>query len=315
VSSNAIVTVGENLVDVFNAGAGSPLAVPGGGPFNVARTIARLGQTSIFLSGTSNDAYGQMLRRTLKDDGVVLLPSDPVDRPTSLANVELSDEGPRYNFHLDGTAAFEVDINVADAQLAAVGDVAALYVGTLGLLVEPMASTCEHVVLSAPPTTLVVLDPNCRPSAISDEIRYRTLLDRLFSRSDVVKVSTEDLDYLAPMIPIDQAARSVLAKGATYVVVTDGPRYVRVFTQGDSMTVDVPEVDVIDTVGAGDALVGGFLAWWVGHGLRRTELANEELVRSAIEAAVVIASSTCARRGAEPPWANEVREHAAWRWL
>jgi fructokinase len=117
------------------------------------------------------------------------------------------------------------------------------------------------------------------------------------------------------MIPIDQAARSVLAKGATYVVVTDGPRYVRVFTQGDSMTVDVPEVDVIDTVGAGDALVGGFLAWWVGHGLRRTELANEELVRSAIEAAVVIASSTCARRGAEPPWANEVREHAAWRWL
>jgi sugar/nucleoside kinase (ribokinase family) len=68
-------------------------------------------------------------------------------------------------------------------------------------------------------------------------------------------------------------------------------------------------------VGAGDALVGGFLAWWIGHDFSRLDVLNRRNVRAGIEAAVKIASNTCTRRGAEPPWAHEVEATPGWEWL
>jgi fructokinase len=270
----------------------------------------------VLFSGISKDEFGQTLQEVLNADGVSLALPAPLDLPTSLAIVEVDGAGPRYGFHLNGTAAFQLEETAATKAYAALGEhVAALYIGTLGLVVEPMASTGESLVKHVSPDTMVILDPNCRPSATTDHDAYRQRLSRLFSRSDVVKVSSEDLAYLSPGVTHEDSARAIVAGGATWVVISDGPGEIKVFGADQEFSADVPRVDVVDTVGAGDALVGGFLAWWIGHDLERADLANADLVRAGVTAAAAVASITCTRKGAEPPWAKDVKGSPGWEWL
>jgi fructokinase len=99
------------------------------------------------------------------------------------------------------------------------------------------------------------------------------------------------------------------------VLVTDGAAPVRAFTRGGEIRAEVPPVEVVDTVGAGDSFGGAFLAWWAGHRLGRPELGETDTVRAAAQAAADAAALTCTRRGAQPPWARELAGHAGWDWL
>ena len=83
----------------------------------------------------------------------------------------------------------------------------------------------------------------------------------------------EDLAYLYPGSPPAEAARSLLAAGPVLVLVTDGPRPAKAFLRdGAALAVDVPGATVVDTIGAGDAFGGGFLAWWSENNLTRADL-------------------------------------------
>ncbi len=314
-SSHAIAILGENLVDLLVSPDASINAVVGGGPLNVARTIGRLGGEAHFVSGISSDAFGVFVRESLDESGVHSALPDALIEPTTLAIVELNALGPRYHFHLDNTAAFCLDADATTAALAAIADLSAMYFGTLGLLVEPMASLGEALIMSSPADTLIVIDPNCRPSAVRDPEEYRARVARLCTRADVVKVSTEDLAYLHPELSVRDAARRVLGHGATCVVVTDGAAAVTILTEHFEVTESVAPTPVVDTVGAGDALVGGFLTWWTGHDLTSRDLDDCDTLSSAIGAAIEISRLTCQRAGAESPRRDEVRALPGWRWL
>ena len=138
---------------------------------------------------------------------------------------------------------------------------------------EPIGSAVERLLLAdVPPDALVMLDPNCRPGAIVDRAAYLGRIGRIAARADVVKASVEDLAYLYPGSPPAEAAESLLAVGPALVLVTDGPHPARAFMPGAVLTVEVPGVDVVDTIGAGDAFGGGFLAWWSANALTRADL-------------------------------------------
>ncbi len=175
-----------------------------------------------------------------------------------------------------------------------------------------MATGLERLVTDLPASALLLLDPNCRPQAIPDADAYRARLRRILPRADIVKASTEDLAFLVPGAGASQAARTLLGWGAGSVLVTDGPAPIRAFAGDDSLTVPVPPVEVVDTVGAGDAFGGAFLAWWVEHGLAREKLADPGPVRAAAAAAARVASLTCGRAGAEPPWRHELDASGGW---
>ena len=181
-----------------------------------------------------------------------------------------------------------------------------LHVGTLGLLLEPMATSLESLVAEVDDDVLVFVDPNCRPRVVPDRDAYVARLHRVLARADVVKVSGDDLEYLAPDQPLVDAARALLELGPRVVLFTDGGRAVHVLTTDGSFVVDVPRVDVVDTVGAGDSFGGGFLATWVADGLGRRDLADLDALRRATERAVVVAGITCSRAGAEPPHLAEL---------
>jgi fructokinase len=300
-----ILVAGESLIDLIVGPDGQIHASPGGGPFNAARTMARLGQPTRFLGQFSADPFGKLLTDRLVHDNVGLTDTDPVPEPTALAVVTVGPAGiPRYWFHLAGTAGFRSDLVTADGALEP--GVAALHVGTLGLVVEPMATAVERLVAELPRPVLLLVDPNCRPEATPDADGYRARVRRILARADVVKTSVEDLGFLVPGGGVTDAARTLLAWGARCVLVTDGPALVRAFAGDEQLTAPVPPVTVADTVGAGDAFGGGFLAWWVEHGLGRDSLADPRWLLAAARAAAQVAALTCTKAGAEPPWRHEL---------
>jgi fructokinase len=306
-----ILVAGESLIDLIVGPNGEIHASPGGGPFNAARTMARLGQPTRFLGQFSADPFGQLLTDRLVHDEVELARTEPVSVPTALAVVAVGAGGiPRYWFHLAGTAGFRSDLVSADCVLEP--GVTALHVGTLGLVIEPMAAAVEQLVADLPRSVLLLVDPNCRPEATPDGDGYRARIRQTMARADIAKTSVEDLAFLVPDRSVADAARTVLEWGARCVLVTDGPSAVRAFTGDEQLTAPVPPVTVVDTVGAGDAFGGGFLAWWVEHGLGRDGLADPLPLLAAVRAAAQVAALTCTKPGAEPPWRHELDGSVGW---
>lgn len=295
-----IVVAGEALIDLIVGAEGGLRAVPGGGPYNTARTIARLGERVTFLGRISTDRFGRDLRANLARDEVAVDGVIETDDPTTLAVAELSEQGEaRYRFYLLGTSA--AGLTEADAAGVVAASATALHVGTLGLVLEPVGTTIERLVESSDPSRLVMLDPNCRPSAITDPATFRARIERIAARADVVKASDDDLRFLAPEESPDATIDRLLALGAGVVLRTNGSDDVEIRMASGRATVPVPRVAVVDTVGAGDAFSGGFLASWTTAGRGRDDLPSLDLVGDAVRVAVRVAALTCTRPGADPP--------------
>jgi fructokinase len=305
-----IVVAGESLIDLILDAAGRVEAIPGGGPYNVARTLGRLGQSVAFLGRLSRDRFGSILRAGLAAEGVDLGLAALTEAPTLLAVAELDADGAAtYRFYVEGTAA--AGLSAADVRDGLPAATTALHVGTLGLVFEPMAATIESVVAGLGPDVLLMADPNCRPTAIRDAAAYRARLGRILGRVDVLKVSVDDLAWLDPGTAPVEGARRLMAGGAVAVLVTNGARPVRLVTSAGVTELAVPPARVMDTVGAGDAFGAGFLAAWIAAGRGRADLADEAALASATRFAIEVGRLTTTRAGAEPPTLAELGGVAA----
>ena len=305
-----IVVAGEALFDIVLSPTGGIRAHPGGAPFNLARTIGRLEQPVAFLGRVSRDRFGAELLRRLEADAVNVESVVATAEPTTLAIVEIG-EGGSASYHFYTAATSAPGLEVDEAARALPERVATLVIGGLGLVLEPMASALEAIVEVVPGGTLVALDPNCRPAIIEDPAAYRQRLARLLRHSDLVKVSEEDLAWLSPERPPVAAARALLEGGARLTLVTTGPRGAIVVTAAEEFPVPAPSVDVVDTIGAGDAFGGAFLAWWRRNGLSADDLGRLDLVREATRFACLVGARTCERPGAWPPRLSELEGHGA----
>jgi fructokinase len=294
------LVAGEALVDLVAAGGEVLRAHPGGGPFNTARTIGRLGVPVAYLGRVSTDRFGAEHERLLAADGVRLDAVVRTEDPTTLAIAEPDGAGgTAYRFYAQGTAA--PGLTEREALAALPGGVGAVHVGTLGLVFEPAATALEALVGAVPPDALVMLDPNIRPAVATAAAGYRERLGRLLARADVVKVSAEDLAWLDPARDAAEAARALLAHGPKVVLLTRGGDGAVAVTPGGDVDVAAVPVEVVDTIGAGDAFGGGFLAWWRRRGLGAADLADRDAVAEATGFAVLVAAHTVARAGASPP--------------
>jgi fructokinase len=300
-----IVVGGESLIDLLVYPNGRLAAISGGGPFNTARTIGRLGGSAAYLGRLSTDRFGRALLDRLAIDGVDCRLVQSTDAPTTLAVAELDESGgATYHFYVDGTAAPGLSDGGRASPLPI--DTRAIHIGTLGLVLEPMATTLERLVDVASDGVVVMLDPNCRPSATQDAAGLRARVGRLAARADVIKVSRDDLAFLYPEVETAVAVGRLLELGPSTVLLTDGGRAVRIAVRGVTIELPVPRVTVVDTVGAGDAFGGAFLSSWIRRGLGREALGDPEQVRPSVEFAIRVASETCRRAGAEPPTAAEM---------
>ena len=303
--SFVITVVGEALIDIIVDPAGNVTSVVGGAPLNTARTIARLGVPATFLGGVSTDAFGARIMRLLGADGVGYALGKQVDEPTTLAIAQIDADGAAtYRFMMEGTSAAAV---TSQAALSHVGpQCSALHVGTLGLVLQPLADATAAVVSASPADRLVMVDPNCRPSVMSSSDVFDRTLRAVLERADVVKVSGDDLAFIYPSVEVHDAAVRLQRESGAVVLFTDGAKSVHVLTESDDVVLEVPKVAVVDTVGAGDSFSGGFLAQWQSKGLGRADVANLDEVLSAARFGIAVAAITCQRAGADPPNVQEV---------
>jgi fructokinase len=301
----AIVVAGEALIDLIVRATGEITPVAGGSPYNAVRAIARLGVPAAWIGGLSSDRFGRMLEAGLTGDGVQVSLAQRTALPTTLALAEIGADGAAsYHFYTDSTSAPAVLPGPMAGGLPA--SARAFLTGSLGLVLEPMASTLEAVACAVPRDRIVMLDPNARPSITRDPAAWRGRMARIMARADIVKASTEDLEYLRPGASPDEAAAWVRAQGPSVVLVTDGARPIRVLAGGGVESVVAPPVDVVDTVGAGDTFGGALLAFLVHEGLGPGALRDADAVRGAARFAVRASAAVCTRAGANPPTLAEL---------
>ncbi len=303
-----IVVAGEALVDFTPAnceGQSGYLPHPGGSPYNVAIGLGRLEVPVAFLGRISRDHFGEALIKHLRENGV-----DPRyvvrgDEPTTLAFAHIREDGVDYAFYGEGAADREL---APDDLPEALPEGAALHLGSFALAVEPVGSTLEALVRRETGRRLISIDPNVRPALIPDRDRYLQRLQALLAMADLVKVSAEDLAWLAPNRAPLEAAASWLSLGPAVVIVTLGERGSLAITERGQWSAGTPAVSVVDTVGAGDAFTSGVLAWlWHEGALNRADLlALGEEHRAMLEFAGRVAALSCTRAGANPPWWKEV---------
>lgn len=283
--------VGEALIDLVPS-SGAPVPIVGGGPANTAKTLANLGIPTSFVGGISSDSYGAMIESEFAESGVDVSLSFRSDLPTALAIVKVNEKGgPTYEFKLELTATFNFSRNWLPK---AAPDV--LHIGTLAAVIEPGASELFDWAseLNAP----IVFDPNIRPSVISDKDLYREAVEKWAGISSIIKLSNEDLEWLGY-----KGVSHFFDLGASLVVVTRGELGIEGFSTSGSISVPGVQVDVVDTVGAGDTVGAVIVEGLLKYGI--DGLVGENL-SSVLGRAAKAASITCSRAGAKPPTLEEL---------
>ncbi|MDE0321154.1 MAG: carbohydrate kinase [Acidimicrobiaceae bacterium] len=296
-----IVCCGEALVDVLDGD--ERRSVPGGGPMNAAVAAARLGAPSAFVGRVSTDAGGELIWKHLQRNQVNVRASERGPEATARAIINLT-PNPSFRFEGSNTA----DTALGSADLAALGPGPHIvHGGTLGMFrgrtADVLASLAERH------DGLVSLDPNVRPAIIEDRDRWDRLHERWLGVCDLYRASDEDLEWIWPGRAAEDCAAELLAGRIATVIITRGGHGVTVYTAEGQLEVAAPQVDVVDTVGAGDAFVGAVLAsLWERLGADRTAFAALDLRqwRAIAERAAVAAALTCTRAGADPPDARDL---------
>lgn len=286
--------VGEALIDLLPSGDAS-VPVVGGGPANTAKALANLGIYTAFIGGISSDEYGAIIVKELAS--LDLSKTIKSNLPTALAIVSLNQSGsPSYEFKVYDTATFdfkEVSLPTGKPDL--------LFVGSLAALIEPGASELFKwaVGIGAP----IIFDPNVRPSILGKRDIYRNSVERWIAVSEVVKMSDEDFNWLGYSSP-----KEIIDFGPKLLVVTHGKLGLTGYTNSGSIFVPGFDVEVVDTVGAGDTVGAVIAEGLITHGLA---LLLKDKLYDVLSRANKAASITCSRAGAYPPSLAELSESKA----
>lgn len=253
-----ITVAGESLIDLVPQNAAAPgeplpalLPRLGGGPYNTAVALGRLGARVGFCSRVSTDGFGEALLGGLRAAGVDLSLVQRGPEPTTLAVAALSDDGSAgYGFYAEGSAdrLFQLP-----EQLPA--EVRALSLGTCSLVLEPGASAYEALLRrESARGVFTLLDPNIRAGLIQDGDAYRKRFRGWLPDVTLLKLSEEDAQWLGG------TPEEWLAAGPQAVVVTHGGDGLTVRTRaGGEYAVPGAAVDVVDTIGAGDTVNAALL--------------------------------------------------------
>jgi fructokinase len=297
-----ITVVGEALLDLVAGAEGRSFAAhPGGSPANVAVGLARLGTSVTLATQLGEDLPGRLVREHLRESGVQveLLPAR--SSFTSLALAAVDERGvASYDFRL----AWDVTRGPTLAS-----DCVCLHTGSLATAFAPGAEVLENLIAREHRRGEIVvsLDPNIRPSLVGSRDEERSRVERQVSQADIVKVSADDLHWLYPDVDPQKVAARWLACGPALVVVTLGAEGAYALTHAAEVTRPPMAVQVVDTVGAGDAFTSGLLdalhrAGSLG-GAQRVRLAHMDAASLAdvIDFATRVAAVTCSRPGADPP--------------
>jgi fructokinase len=292
------LVIGEALIDIVEREGQVTGEHVGGSPLNVAVGLARLGRGVDFLTHIGDDQRGHQIADYAKASGVQLVSgSQTAERtPTALATLDAN-----------GSAQYVFDI---DWQLTGTPEVAPpliAHTGSIATVLEPGCRATAALIDTYRPSATVTFDPNVRPALIEDDDIARGRIDRWIERCDVVKASDEDMRWIDPNRSPEQIAKTWLALGPSIVAVTMGAAGAFAMCAAGTVRVSALKVNVVDTVGAGDAFMTGLIdaLWSLGllGAERRPDLARitVEALTGVLQTAALSSALTVSRAGADLP--------------
>ena len=302
--------LGEALLDMVQPEPGPTyVARPGGGPFNIAVGLRRLGHPTALMARLSTGALGGVVRQHAVDNDLDLRPCVHVDDPTTLAFASIDAEGrASYDFYVSDTA----DWGWTADELARLPDQTQyLHTGSLATALLPGADAIVGLLerLHADGRCLLSYDPNIRPGLVGEREDAVRRVERAVAASHVVKTSDEDLRWLYPDDDEQAAANRWRALGPALVVVTRGPDGCSAITADGSMTARAGVgVQVADTIGAGDAFMSGLLSGLADAGCSApvdVSALGASALENVLDRGILVSAMTCERVGADPPTRDE----------
>lgn len=297
-TADRALVIGEALIDIVERGGEITGEHVGGSPLNVAVGLGRLGRGVDFLTHIGDDERGRRIVDHAEASGVHLVSgsTDAARTPTALATLDEQ-----------GSAQYEFDIEWQLTGTPEVGPPLVVHTGSIAAVLEPGCRATAALVDTYHPSATVTFDPNVRPALIEDADTARARIDRLIERCDMVKASDEDMRWLDPGRTPEQIAETWLSLGPSIVVVTMGGQGSFALCAQGLVRVPAFEVDVVDTVGAGDAYMSGLIdALWTSGLLgaqRRRDLARISTadLTGVVRTAAMSSALTVARAGADLP--------------
>ena len=314
-----VVCFGEALIDFLNTGQqlegnlsmNQFTQFPGGAPANAAVAVAKLGGNASFAGQVGDDQFGLFLLESLQRCGVdTSLAAVHPDAPTPLAFVFLDDHGERsFSFRRNGTA--DIVIGTDYVRRDWFSDESILHFCSNTLTDDHIAGVTEHLVRMARNSEAIIsFDVNLRHNLWSSGNADAALVNDFVGRSDIVKFSSEELDYLCAGDRDDYLAAE-FDNGLLAALITDGPNEVEVRTPGAIASVTPPSVAAVDTTGGGDAFIGAMLFGLSLQDDVRACLADIDRLERLVQSATYSGAFAVTRRGAFPsfPKLSDVANH------
>ena len=282
-----VLGIGELLWDLF---PGGPRL--GGAPFNVVASMRRLSHPAAFVTAVGDDELGRSAVAAVDELGVdTTFISVARDLPTGTVAVT-PDPVEGHRFTIGSPAAYE-SIGDADTLVTRLLDLVpeALVYGTLAQR-SPAVRELTHRVATEIRPVKRLYDVNLRDGSWTGDLVLDLLRD-----ATVVKLNGDEAVVLAGLLGSAATGRALAAAlaaryGIERLCITRGAAGATLLVGGDEYMVEGIEVDVADTVGAGDAFAAGLL-----HGLL-TDMPPDETLRFANRLGALVAS----RAGALPVW-------------
>ncbi|MFA6506502.1 MAG: carbohydrate kinase [Treponemataceae bacterium] len=316
-----ILCCGEALIDMVPSGD-LYRPCPGGSPYNSAVAIGRLGVPVSFLGRLAKDFFGDLLLERLSASKVRTDLIARSEQNSTLAFVKLEHgKEPQYAFYTADTADRSFSSGDLPARLPS--DTTCILFGSISMTMEPVASTIEQLIQRERDARVISFDPNIRPIMIKDMEAYLRRLEAWIAASTIVKISNADIEFVYPALSLNEAIERILSLGPALVVVTLGKNgSTAVGKRGQDCarpgtlfcaSAPVYDIEIVDTIGAGDTFHAAFLAWLEEHGkMSRKAISalSEAELTEALSFANLAASLVCAKRGAEPPTKAEMDAYA-----
>lgn len=303
-----VLCLGEALIDVIER-EGKIEEKVGGSVYNVACGLASLGHATSLASWWAGDERGVRLEEHLRAGGVGIVAGSANAKKTSIANAHVDALG-------QATYDFEMDWQVPP--LPDAESISHLHTGSFAATLAPGAAAVLTAVKSMAIRGTVSYDPNVRPSLMGSPEQVRPQIEEIISLADVVKASDEDISWLYGE---DVSLESVLHKwkemGPGLIVATRGPwgSYTLCANDRDMLVVDPLNIEVADTVGAGDSFMAGLISGLLNDGLLGSASAKQRLrqaklsdVQAALHRATITSGLTVSKVGAYSPSQAEVAE-------
>ncbi len=292
-----VVCMGETLVDFLPAESGrrvrevsawSPCV--GGSLANVSVGLSRLGARAGLVSVIGEDEFGLFLRERLAAEGVDVSHMRHVSEArTGLVFISLDARGER-SFTFFRTRSAEFLLAPQDVDEAFLGRARVLHWGSNSLqLPEARLAMQRAAEWMRQEGRLVSCDPNLRLHAWADPSEPKRILERLLPLCSVAKLSEEELTFVTGSSDVRPALESLRDRGVLLPIVTLGERGAAFLWKGEEVRVPAPHARVVDTTGAGDGFVAGFL-----FGLSRRYPDTQALREATRQSLTELASFACA---------------------